>query len=341
MINNQISDIANSVLKGNLITKDEAQYLLTIKGEAVYDLLYWANRIRFKYFRNNITLCALLSVKQGGCSEDCKFCAQSSFYKTTASQFPLVDVETFAERIYYAEEIGADSLGLVTSGYSLNANPLKISSGHNVNEFERFCNMAENTSKISNIPLHASIGCMTEEMAYRLVRSGIEEINHNLETSRNHFPSICTTHTYDERLSTIRNAKKAGLKICSGGIFGIGETHDDILALAFELRGLDVDTIPLNFLNPIPGTPLYNNKSPLTPMEILKIVACFRFILPEKEIKVAGGRETNLRDLQSWMFYAGANSAIIGDYLTTKGRKVSEDHQMIRDLGLTCRIKDK
>lgn len=334
MINNKISDIGNNILKGNLITKDEAQYLLTIKGEAVYDLLYWANAIRFKYFRNNITLCAILSVKQGGCSEDCKFCAQSSFYRTTASQFPLVDIEIITERIYYAEEIGADSLGLVTSGYSLNPNPFKISSGHSVNDFERFCNMVENTSKISNIPLHASIGCMTEEMAYRLIRSGIEKINHNMETSRNHFPNICTTHTYDERLTTIKNAKKAGLKICSGGIFGIGETYDDILELAFELRGLDVDTIPLNFLNPIPGTPLYNNKSVLIPIEILKIIGFFRLVLPEKEIKVAGGRETNLRDLQSWIFYAGANSVIIGDYLTTKGRQVSSDLQMISDLGL-------
>lgn len=334
-MNRKISDIANKSLNKEAVNSKEAAFLLSIEAEEIYDLLYWANKIRFKYFGVKVSLCAILSAKQGSCSEDCKFCAQSSFHKTGVSTFPLVGIERVAKAVSRSYEMGADSLGLVTSGYSLNGFSQKTSLEDDENEFRRFCELAGKAAKISKIPLHASIGCMSEDMAVRLSRSGIKQINHNLETSRNNFPNICTTHSYDDRLSTIKNAKKAGLKICSGGIFGIGENEDDILDIAFTLRELDVDTIPINFLNPIPGTPL-NSNVPIKPMEILRTVAFFRFILPDKEIKLAGGRETNLRDLQSWMFYAGANSAMIGDYLTTAGRPPDEDIQMIRDLGLTC-----
>jgi biotin synthase len=171
-------------------------------------------------------------------------------------------------------------------------------------------------------------------MAEKLVSSGVEMINHNLETSEDYYPNICTTHTFKDRVETIKIAKDAGLKICSGGIFGVGESVGDRLDLAFKLKELDVDAIPMNFLNPVKGTPLSSGKS-LEPMEILKIIAVFRFIFPDKEIKVAGGREENLRDVQSWMFYAGANSTMIGDYLTTSGKLPEDDLQMIEDLGLS------
>lgn len=335
----KISNIANKSLNKISIDRHEAEFLLTIEGEGIYDFLYWANKIRYKYFKDKISLCAILSAKQGNCSEDCKFCTQSSFYESDISSYPLVASEHVNNYLYRIQEVGADSLGLVTSGYSLNDNLRENASNNRDNDFTNFCNLVKETTKRSKIPIHASIGCISEEKALQLVKSGIKQINHNLETSRNHFGNICTTHSYDDRLSTLKNAKKAGLKICSGGIFGIGENSNDILELAFTLRELDVDTIPLNFLNPIPGTPLSNSASK-KPMEILKIIAFFRFVFPDKEIKLAGGREINLRNLQSWIFYAGANSTMIGDYLTTKGRPVNEDLKMIEDLGLKCHMNN-
>lgn len=335
-MNTKISNIANKSLNKEEIDPNDAKYLLSINGEDIYDLFYWANKIRFKFFGNSIVLCAILSAKQGNCSEDCKFCAQSKFHKTEIPEFPLVEIEKINDSISRAKEMGAASLGLVTSGYSLN----NRSQDTNESDFEKYCDLVKNASGTSTIPLHASVGCMTEEMAVRLAESGVEQINHNLETSRNLFPNVCTTHSYEDRVRTIKNAQKAGLKICSGGIFGIGESPDDILDMIFSLRELDVDTIPLNFLNPIPGSP-FENCAPLKPMEILKIVSFVRFVLPDKEIKIAGGRETNLRDLQSWMFYAGANSAMIGDYLTTKGKPANEDLQMIKDLGLVYKIRER
>lgn len=329
----KIEEIACRVLDGQVIERKDAEYLFAVKEEEIYDVLYWANKIRFKYFGDNITLCAILSAKQGNCSEDCKFCAQSSSYGSNISSYPLVQAEKALDSVKEAENSGADSIGLVTSGYGLKDSQTATCDPE-PGEFDDFCKLVENTVRESNIPIHASIGCMTEDMANRLVKCGVEKINHNLETSRNHFNNVCTTHTYDERLDTIKNAKKAGLKICSGGIFGIGESDADIIELALTLKELDVDTVPLNFLNPIPGTPL-NNSLPTKPMDILKIIALFRFILPDKEIKLSGGRETNLRALQSWMFYAGANSTMIGNYLTTEGNPVEDDIQMIKDLGLT------
>lgn len=334
-MNKKISEIAENALNGGAIERDDARFILACNGGDIYDILYWANKIRHKHFGDNISLCAILSAKQGSCTEDCRFCTQSSFYETDVATFPLVDADHASGALREAEKMGADSLGLVTSGYSLNHSVDGSRCDDSKSEFDKFCGLAAQTAQVSNIALHASVGCMSEEMACRLAASGIKQINHNLETSRKRFPDICTSHTYDDRVTTIRNAKTSGLKICSGGIFGIGETDEDVLDLAFTLRELDVDTVPLNFLNPIPGTPLGAGAA-VKPLDALRTVALFRFVLPAKEIKLAGGREETLRSLQSWMFYAGANSTMIGDYLTTPGRLVNEDIQMIGDLGLVC-----
>ena len=169
----------------------------------------------------------------------------------------------------------------------------------------------------------------------RLADMGVMRINHNLETSRRFFPNIATTHTYEDRVRTLKIAKEAGLSICSGGIFGLGEQWEDRIDIAFELRDLGADVVPINFLNAIQGTPLYTSVSPMEPMEALKIIAIYRFILPDRELKVAGGREKILRDLQSWIFFAGASSFLIGNYLTTFGRNPEQDHQMLKDLGIS------
>ncbi|ODS33445.1 MAG: biotin synthase [Candidatus Scalindua rubra] len=323
-MNTKIEKIANRVLQGKGISYKEAHYLMGINGNEIYDLLYWANHIRYNSFKNVISLCSIKSAKQGRCSEDCRFCSQSSRYQTEISRFPLVEKEKISGAVERGKEYKSNCVGVVTSGYSL---------GGSV-DFDKICDYVYELSKEEGISIHTSIGTITSEMAKKLVSSGVEMINHNLETSERYYPNICTTHLYKERVKTIEIAKKAGLKVCSGGIFGVGESVEDRLDLAFRLKTLDVDAIPLNFLSPIKGTPFSLEKA-LSPMDILKIIAVFRYIFPDKELKIAGGREENLRDLQSWMFYAGANSTIIGDYLTTKGKSPDDDLQMIKDFDLT------
>ena len=322
-MNKRIEKIAKNVLQENEISYDEAHFLIQTSGIEIYDLLYWANRIRYNSFNNVVSLCSIVSARQGSCSEDCRFCSQSSRYKTEISKFPLIEKEKVAEAVEKGKEYKSDSVGVVTSGYSLEGS----------DNFNKICDDAYELSKQDGPPVHTSIGMITSKMAEKLASSGVEMINHNLETSESYYPNICTTHSYKDRVDTIRVAKNAGLQVCSGGIFGVGESIEDRLDLAFKLKELDVDTIPMNFLSPVKGTPLSTENS-LEPMEILKIIAVYRFILPGKGIKVAGGREENLRDVQSWMFYAGANSTMIGDYLTTRGKLPADDLQMIKDLGL-------
>ncbi|OHB86768.1 MAG: biotin synthase BioB [Planctomycetes bacterium RIFCSPHIGHO2_02_FULL_40_12] len=328
-MNTKIEKIANRVLQGKGISCDEAHFLMGISGNEIYDLLYWANRIRYNSFKNVISLCSIISARQGSCPEDCRFCSQSSRYQTDISNFPLVEKEQIAGAVERGKKYKSNCVGVVTSGYSLDGS----------DDFDRICEDAYELSKKDGPPIHTSIGTITSKMAKKLVSSGVEMINHNLETSEAYYPNICTTHTYKDRVETIKVAKEAGLKICSGGIFGVGESAEDRLDLAFRLKELDVDAIPLNFLSPVKGTPS-SLESPLEPMEILKIIAVFRHIFPDKELKVAGGREENLRDVQSWMFYAGANSTMIGDYLTTRGKAPVDDLQMIKDLGLIYEGRD-
>ena len=192
-------------------------------------------------------------------------------------------------------------------------------------------------NKNLQIPVCASLGLLDIDTALRYKKAGLKNYHHNLETSESFFKNICSTHSYKESIETVRIAKKTGFRVCSGGIFGMGETPQQRVELAFTLKELDVDCIPMNFLNPISGTPL-ENMPPMKPLEILKTIAVYRFILPQKDIIICGGREINLRDLQSFMFVAGANGTMLGNYLTTKGRAAKEDLQMIKDLGLDAEI---
>lgn len=320
-----IKSLGDKVLGGSEVARDEAFFLGGLKGSAIYDLLYWANEIRRKFVGDEISCCALVSAKQGKCPEDCCFCAQSARFDATIDEFPLMGREGLKDAVGRASEVGAGSLGVVTSGRELSGE-----------ELAGLCEGMKEANGADGIHIHASLGLLSPQGARQLKDSGVRRINHNLEASENFFPALCTTHSYGDRMRTIRVAREAGLEVCCGGIFGVGETPEDRVDLAFTLKELDVDTVPLNFLHPIPGTLLADSK-PLAPLEVLKIIALFRFILPAKEIKVAGGRERNLGDLQSWIFYAGANSIIIGGYLSTKGRAPEEDLRMIDELGL--RIK--
>lgn len=326
-MNNKIKKIAEQSLQNERISREDALYLIQIDDDEVYDLLYWANQIRLKYFGHSIKACSIVSAKQGQCTEDCSFCSQSARYHTSIEAFPLISTDKIIDAAQCAEKMGASTVGIVTSGYSINL----------FSDLDKICKAIKAITNNTHVHPHGSFGILTKETAELLAKSGLKRFNHNLETSERFFPNICSTHTFADRLNTIRVAKEVGLEICSGAIFGIGETSEDRIDIAFTLKSLDVDVVPLNFLYSIPGTPL-ENSVPLLPMEALKIISIFRFILPKKEIKIAGGRERNLRDLQSWMFYAGANSTMIGNYLTTKGRNIEEDLQMIKDLRLEIQV---
>lgn len=308
---------------------DEALGLMTIDSLSIFDLIASSNRVRRHYKGDEVSLCSIINAKSGKCPEDCAFCSQSIHARTDAPEFDLIGPEAILEGARAARKEGASKFGIVTSGYGFSGRGAKKKLDAIIDAIERMKN---------EVGVHrcASLGIIDEPTALRLKEAGLEEYHHNLETARSFFPNICTTHDYEEDVNTVRAVKAAGLRACCGGIFGLGESAEQRVEMAFTIKELDVDSIPLNFLNPIKGTRLENAK-PLAPFEILKIIAAYRMIFPDKDIKVAGGRERNLRDLQCLIFAAGANSTMIGAYLTTYGRPSDEDLQMIRDLEMTVK----
>ena len=322
---NRIAQLARRVLAGGEISPSEGNWLFAIEDQAdIFDLLSWANRIRVRFKGNKIHLCSIVNIKAGGCSENCRFCSQSALYQTDSPRYELIDPEPLRSASEEAKANGVTALGLVAAWRGLDEGPV----------LDEICRHFNDLKRGGQARPDASLGIIkSQKVAQRLKEAGCECYNHNLESSRRFFPQVCTSHTYEERVQTIQFLKDAGIKICSGGIFGMGETREDRCEMAFSLKALGAHVVPLNFLNPIPGTPFEKNE-PLPPMEILKSIACFRFILPRQEIKVAGGRTVNLRDLQSLVFMAGASAMMVGNYLTTLNQPVEKDLQMLKDLGL-------
>jgi len=323
-----VCQVARRLLAGGHLREDEALRLAALPVEVIPDLLFLANRVRRKNFGDKVEFCSIVNAKSGRCSEDCRFCAQSAKYRTGAPSYPLMPLDDLVDAAGEAAKLGGDAVGLVTSGRGLSDT-----------EFDTVCRAIRVASSRWRVALCASLGSLDASRARRLRDAGVRRYHHNLETSERHFPALCTTHTYADRVRTVRAAAEAGMEVCCGGIFGTGETIRDRIELAFALRELAVDSVPLNFLHPVGGTPL-SDLPPLEPMEILRTIALFRIILPDTPIKVAGGREHNLRDLQSWIFHAGATGVLIGDYLTTRGRKPLDDARMVRDLGLVCQSRN-
>ena len=321
----QITSLGQRVLSGELISREEAQWLFNVEDSAdIFDLMAWANRIRKHFKGNKIHLCSIVNAKAGACSENCRFCAQSSFYQTGSPRYGFIDAEPMHEAASEANKHGVTALGLVAAWKGLNEGPM----------LDEVCERISELARDGKVRPDASLGIIkSQKVADRLKAAGLECYGHNLESSRRFFSSHCTTHTYDDRVETISYLKKAGIKICSGGIIGMGETCEDRCDLAFSLREVGANVVPINILNPIEGTPFATN-APLPPLEILKTIACFRFILPRQEIMIAGGRTVNLRDLQSMIFMAGASALMVGNYLTTLNQPVEKDIQMLRDLGL-------
>lgn len=318
----RIEQLGKSVLGGHLITRDEARELARVEGDDLYDLFYWANKIRIRFVGRQVKFCSIVAAKVGNCSEDCGYCSQSKHHKTHVAPSRLT-VEEMTGAMEQALSNGANSFGIVNSG--------RGPTDAELDWLEPFYKNAVENGKIRPC---ATLGELTDENAARLKAMGVLRINHNLETSRRNFPNVVSTHTYEDRVRTIRVAKKHGLSVCSGGIFGMGDDWEDRIDMALALRELGADVVPINFLNQIPGTSLYGKNNDLTPMEALHIIAMYRFLLPDKELKIAGGREKILRDLQSWIFFAGGSSFLIGNYLTTFGRSAQQDHQMLADLGM-------
>ncbi|TAJ90797.1 biotin synthase BioB [bacterium] len=312
--------LAEKSLKGEIATREEMSEVLGAPNERLPELLAAAFRVRHHYFGRRVQIHVLQNAKSGLCPEDCHYCSQSSISKAPVDKYPLLPRERLLEGAFRAKAAGAVRYCMVNSGR-----------GPTQREIEEIAEVVQEIK--SNVPINicCSLGIMDEAKARILKEAGVERVNHNLNTSRRYHPNICTTHTYEDRLGTVKNVRSAGLSSCCGGIMGMGETERDIMDLALALRELDVDSIPINFLHPIPGTP-FEGINDLTPQRCLKILCLFRFINPSKEIRVAGGREINLRSLQPMSLYP-ANSIFVNGYLTTPGQRATEAHRMIEDLG--------
>lgn len=309
--------LLKKVLSGKMIEKEEAMELWDCGVEELADA---ADEIRKRFCGNHFDFCTIINGKSGRCSENCKFCAQSIFHGTGCETYPLLEKEELLKLGKYNEERGILRYSVVTSGKRLSKK-----------EVEMVCEEYKYLRKNTELSLCGSHGLLDLEDFTKLKEAGVTRYHNNLETSRRYFLEICTTHSYEEKIQAIQNAKKAGLEVCSGGIIGMGETREDRVDLAIELRKLEVCSVPLNILNPIPGTPL-EKLEPISEEEIRKTAAIFRFLLPNVWIRTAGGR-IQLQDGGANLFAGGINGAITGDMLTTSGSMIEQDKQRIQELG--------
>lgn len=306
-----------NILSGNAISKEDAFYLI---NSDLTELCSAANEIREYFANNSFDICTIINGKSGKCSENCRFCAQSQHYSSQVEEYPLLDATEIIKSAKMNYKSGILRFSVVTSGRKLSDN-----------EVDKLCESLKKLKKECPISLCTSNGLLTYNQFLKLKAVGVERYHNNLETSRRNFPNICTTHTYDDKISAIKAAKKAGLEVCSGGIMGLGETFYDRIDMAFDLRSLEISSVPINILNPINGTPLEHLK-PLTEDEIRRIVAIYRFIFPKTAIRIAGGRGL-LPDKGKKLFSSGANAAISGNMLTTSGICIDNDLNMLLTLG--------
>lgn len=305
------------VMEGKQIDKQAA---LALSEMPLEELCQAANTIRKFFCGNQFDLCTIMNGKSGRCSEDCKYCAQSSWYQTKAEEYPLRSTEAILEQARYHDQKQIPRFSIVTSGRSLNQQ-----------EIDQVCASIQQMKQETNISVCASFGLLQEEQFRQLKDAGVSRIHNNLESSRSYFSQVCTTHSYDEKIQAIQAAQHVGFTVCSGGIMGLGETMEDRIELALTLRELGIQSVPINILNPIPGTP-YAHHNRLSNEALCRIVAVFRFLLPSAFIRLAGGRGL-LPDLGRQCFLSGANAAISGDMLTTNGITIQQDLQMLQELG--------
>jgi biotin synthase len=305
---------------GGEISRKQVLELAHADGAETMDLIACAGKIRQNFMAPAVFKCAIINAKSGMCPEDCAFCAQSARHQTHTQTYDLLSAQELEETGLKMVEAGATNYSVVTSGTCLTDQ-----------EIDTVCDVARRLKEKTDLTLCASVGLLHTDGARKLKAAGISRYHHNLETARSHFKTICSTHDYDDDIETVKLAKEAGMIVCSGGIFGMGESWAQRVELAFTLKALDVDSVPINFLNPIKGTPMAQLPM-LPPMEALKVIALYRFVFPRKDITICGGREATLKDFQSWIFAAGANGLMVGNYLTTQGRNLETDLDMIAAL---------
>ncbi|GAB4387801.1 MAG: biotin synthase BioB [Thermodesulfovibrionales bacterium] len=317
-----LQSLAHKAARGMALSREEGLFISGLGDREAFELFAAADKVRRSMRGGRVDLCSIVSAKTGACQEDCSYCAQSRVSAAGVEAHPLLGREEVLGRARAARAQGARRFCVVTSGKRATASELR-----------EIAAMVGAIREEGLLPC-ATLGLLGKEELSMLRDAGLERYHHNLETSREHFPRICTTHTYDDKLRTIGAAREAGLSVCSGGIFGLGEGWGDRVSMAMELRGLGADSVPVNFLVPVRGTPL-GDEEPLGPLEALRIISLMRFMLPDREIRVCGGRLQTLGELNALVFAAGADGLLTGDCLTTRGRSPEDDLRMIAALGLT------
>lgn len=320
-------ELAARAIVGERISRDEAAAVLNAPAAEMLTLLDAAYQVRRHHWGQRVLLHVLDNAKAGACPEDCGFCSQSSRYGSPGGEEPMKSVDELVEGARRAVAASARRYCMVTA-----------TRGPSQRDLDTICEAAQRIKAESNIELCASLGLLTEAKAQRLRASGVDRFNHNLETSERYYDQIVTTHRWADRVNTVRIARDAGMQTCVGGIVGLGENQDDLLDLAMALRNLDVDSVPVNFLDPRPGTPL-GDRPRIEPTAALRALCMFRFVHPRTDLRVAGGREVTLRSMQVMSLYP-ANSLFTQGYLTTRGATPAADHQMILDAGFTLELPD-
>jgi len=318
----KITELKERVLEGGQISFEEALELIQIEDKDVFrQLLEAAHEITLHFNSNKPSLCSLINAKSYLCGEDCGFCAQSVRYDTSADRYDLMDPDAIVAAAQKAEAKGTKNFCVVTSG-----------AAPQPQEFETLLVIFKRLKNETGMNIDASLGFLTVEQVHALKEAGVRRYNHNVQSSPEFYPNIVSTHSYEKRIDTIKALLEGGMELCSGGILGMGESREDRVKMAFELKKYKPDCLPINILNPRPGTPLENTPF-LDPEEAVKTIAVFRFILPKSNIKLAGGREAALREYQEAALKGGANGLIVGGYLTTKGNSMAEDHAMLTRAG--------
>ncbi len=315
-----LTDLSKKIIDGFRLSKDDDVSLLL--NAPTDEVCAVAGDLQKHFAGKHVDLCTIINARCGRCSEDCKYCAQSSSYHTECEEYPFISTDEIVANARANEAAGVNRVALVTSGRALSGR-----------EFDKAIEAYEKIHNTMSIGLCGSLGLLSRQQLRRLREAGVTFYHHNIETSRRFFPEVCTTHTYDDRIRTIRMAQEEGLGVCSGGIIGLGENWDDRLDMAFDLQGLGIRSIPINILTPIKGTPL-ESQPPLSVNDILRTIAIFRIINPEANVRMAAGRRL-LTDNGAEAFQGGASAAITGNMLTTTGTTVSSDVEMLTRLGLS------
>ena len=320
-----VKELKQKIFDGNYISREEAISLLS---EPLYELCKAADEIREKFCGNTFDMCTIINGKSGKCSENCKYCAQSSFYKTCVEEYPLLDTEKLLEQAVYNYNKGVLRYSVVCSGKKLSDK-----------EVDSLCESIREIKKVCPVSICVSAGLLDRKNFQKLKDAGVDRVHNNLETSQRFFENVCTTHTFQDKIDSIKAAQLAGLEVCSGGIMGLGESMEDRIDMILKIRELGIKSVPVNLINPIPNTPFEKNKIPSYD-EIKRITAVFRFLVPDGFIRLAGGRSL-MPDKGAELFRSGANACISGDMLTTQGITIDNDMKTVSGFGYEVKYSER